>query len=133
MVDIRKFYADIQRTLKHERADNPVYDSLRASNACLKVFMSYNPDLKTVMESFADYWLKNYIENSEKLLEEPSTEKIDWLANILLLLEGELDSNQDFSAEDWSEIEDIINAEAEDIPIDVLTFIMSTLVERKKL
>ena len=134
MTDLGKFYADVQRCLKHERADNNGnYDGLRASRAIEKLFISYNRGLENIAEPLAEYWEQTYIQKSPKLAEEPQKANIDWLANVIALFDGQLEPDQNFSKKDWAEINDIVNAEAEDLPLDVLSSIMSTIVERKVL
>lgn len=132
MTDLGKFYADVQRCLKHERADhNGNYDGLRASRAIEKLFVSCNRGLENLTEPLAEYWEQTYILKSNKIEEEPQKANIDWLANMFALIDGELTADQNFSKKDWEEINDIVNAEAEDLPMDVLSSIMSTLVDRK--
>ena len=134
MTDLGKFYADVQRCLKHERADhNGNYDGLRASRAIEKLFVSYNRGLENITEPLAEYWEQTYIQKSPKLAEEPQKANIDWLANVIALFDGQLEPNQGFSKKDWAEINDTVNAEAEDLPLDVFSTIMSTIVERKVL
>lgn len=134
MKDLGKFYADVQRCLKHERADNNGnYDGLRASRSVEKLFVSYNKGLECITEPLAEYWEQTYILKSKDIKEEPQKCNIDWLANILALIDGELEPEEDFTKKDWAEINDIVNAEAEDLPIEVLSSIMSAIVERKVL
>ena len=134
MTDLGKFYADVQRCLKHERADhNGNYDGLRASRAIEQLFISYSRGLENIAEPLAEYWEQTNIQKSPKLGEEPQKANIDWLANVIALFDGQLEPDQNFSKKDWSEINDIVNAEAEDLPLDVLSYIMSTIVERKVL
>lgn len=134
MTDLGKFYADVQRCLKHERADhNGNYDGLRASRAIEKLFISYSRGLECIAEPLAEYWEQTYIQKSTNLAEEPQKTNIDWLANVLALFDGQLEPDQNFSKKDWAEINDTVNAEAEDLPLDVLSSIMSTIVERKVL
>lgn len=134
MIDLGKFYADVQRCLKHERADNNGnYDGLRACRAVKKLFVSYFRGLENIAEPLAEYWEQTYILQSKNLEDEPQKSNIDWLANVIALINGELEADRNFPQKDWVEINNVVNAEAEDIPIDVLSSIMSTLVERKVL
>ena len=134
MTDLGKFYADVQRCLKHERADNNGnYDGLRASRAVEKLFVSCSRGLECIAEPLAEYWEQTYIQKSTNIAEEPQKKNIDWLANVLALFDGELEPEQDFSKKDWTEISDTVNAEAENLPLEVLSSIMSTIVERKVL
>ena len=134
MSDIRKFYADVQRCLKHERSDIPGgYDGLHAAKAVGKVFVSYNADLGSLPVAIADYWEQHYITESENLAAEPTEAHIDWLAFVLSFIDGEADAEQDIPIEDWNELAELVNSEAADLPIDVLSGMMSVLLERSVL
>ena len=89
--------------------------------------------MENIAEPLAEYWEQTYIQKSPNLAEEPQKANIDWLANVIALIDGQLEPNQNFSKKDWAEINDIVNAEAEDLPLDVLSSIMSAIVERKVL
>ena len=131
MIDIQKFLADTQRILKHDRSDNNgLYNGERASKAVAKHFISCNPGLSAVPDSLADYWLKNKILASKKIDSEPSESSIDWLADAFEILQGTCPENCHFNKKDWTELKDIMNAEADDLPIDFLTDSMSIIVEK---
>ncbi len=133
MIDLKRFYSETQRCLKHERSEQDVYDGLAASRAVASVFVSFNKGLGELPNALASYWMDTYIKSAEDLSKEPTQEHIDWLASILTLIEGEFENHQDFSQKDWEEIRSLADSEAEDLPIDVLQNIMTVLVERKKL
>ena len=131
MADTRKFYADVQRCLKRERAAAAVYDGKKASKAVAALFMSYAADMGDLPRSMADYWEEKYIETSSSTDREPTPEHVDWLANCLSFMDGTMDSNQDFSVEDWKNIRDFVNYEAEVLPLTELSAMMTTLVKKK--
>ena len=133
MIDLGKFYADVQRCLKHERADNNEnYDGLRACRAVKKLFVSYFRGLENIAEPLAEYWEQTYILQSKNLEDEPQ-KQYRLARKCYRLINGELEADRNFPQKDCVEINNVVNAEAEDIPIDVLSSIMSTLVERKVL
>lgn len=128
MIDIGKFYADVQRALKHYRASTNNYDGIMASEAVAKVFVATNRDIEQLMQSFVELWLTHYIKPSTNLQAEPSAEHIDWLANLLMLIDGDGDAKL-LPHEDLVEIGQIVNSEAEDIPLEILSAIMTRLVD----
>ena len=133
MADVRKFYADVQRIQKHTRAKYSGSNPSAVTNQVMDLFKSYARDLGDLPASVLEYWKKIYIDCSPHPEEEPRQEHIDWLAAVLSFFDGDLDSDQDIPLKDWRELANLINYEAEDIPIDVLSSMMSTLVEKKAL
>lgn len=134
MSDIRKFYADVQRCLKHERSDFPGgYNGLHAAKYVEKIFVSYNADLGSLPVSIAELWESRYITVSADSDTEPTTAHIDWLAAILSFMDGELLDDIEIPMQDWKDIAELISCEAEDLPIDVLTSMMTILVEKSVL
>lgn len=133
MADIRKFYADVQRCLKHERAASPKYNGIKAAKAVANLFLSYSADMGDLPRSMMQYWEEKYIQTSSAPDNEPTPEHVDWLANCLSFMDGTMDSTQDFSPEDWKEIKDFVNYEAEALPLTELSAMMTTLVSKKVL
>ncbi len=133
MADLRKFYADIQRIQKHTRAKYSAHNSAAVTSQVADLFESYTRGLGNLPLSILEYWKKTYIEGSSSPDAEPREANIDWLAVVLNFLDGELEGDQDIPLKDWKELATLINYEAEDIPIDVLSTMMSTLVEKKAL
>lgn len=132
MLDLHKFYADVKRCLKRERASG-TYNALHAARAVAALFTSYNADMPLLMHSLADHWFASYIERSACPESEPTDEHIEWLATALSFVAGDMESDQNFCKKDWAVIRDIVSAEAEDLPIDVLSGMMTILVSRKVL
>ena len=131
MADTRKFYADVQRCLKRERAAAAVYDGKKASKAVADLFLSYASGMGDLPRSMMQYWEEKYIQTSSALDNEPTPEHVDWLANCLSFMDGTMDSSQDFSSEDWKELKDFVNYEAEELPLTELSVMMTTLVNKK--
>ncbi len=140
MNSIEKFYTDVNRIVKHDRANNAGnYDGKRACKAVSKLFISLNKDLGELPTYIADYWENTYINASQSIQEEPSVKSTTWLAAALALLEGNFFSSASdqektaFSIDDWKELCKIVNYEAEDLPLDLLTSLMSVFTEKKVL
>ncbi len=137
---IEKFYADVKRILKHDRADNAGnYDGIRASKSIAKHFVSLYKDLGELPFCIADYWEQTYILTAKATQDEPSEKNVTWLAAALALLEGNFSQNasdqekEAFSTDDWKELCKLVNYEAEDLPLGLLTSLMSTFTEKKVL
>ena len=125
MTDIQKFYADVQRILKHDRAEHSDTDGIRTSTAITCLFEKEITGLGSIPRETALYWLRRYIEQSPELESEPTASHIDWLAGALSLLQGDTEGTEVFTAEDWKELKDIVNYEAEVIPLETLSQLMS--------
>lgn len=131
MTDIQKFYADVQRIQKHDRADNGgQYDGLRTCKAIDKLFVSQFRNLGDLPQSFADYWDSKYIQNSTNLNQEPTPDHVDWLASALCLLDGTDSVDIQFSKEDWKELCKMVTYEAEDLPLDLLESLMTIFLSK---
>lgn len=134
MDDIQKFYSDIEKIKKHERADNGGnYDGLRVCNTICDFFEKNNSSLAGLGTSFAGYWMDTYINSSEKMEEEPTAEHIDKLAAMQSLLEGSTDYTECLTQDDWKELCSLTNYEAEDLPIEILNDLMIIFVDKKAL
>ncbi len=140
MDTIEKFYSDAKRIIKYDRANNAgAYDGFRASKQIGKHFISLYKDLGDLPYSIADYWEKTYIEQSTSTAEEPTEKNIIWLAAIIALLEGDFFQNASdlekkaLSHDDWKELCSLVNYEAEDLPLELLTSLMSVFTEKKVL
>ena len=131
MADLRKFYADVQRIQKHTRAKYSAHNPSEVTSQLMDLFESNTRGLGDLPHSILEYWKRSYIDTSSHPQNEPVQEHIDWLAVVLSFLDGELEPVQDIPLKDWKELAQLINYDAEDIPIDALSSMMSTLVEKK--
>ena len=130
MTNVDKFYSDVQRIKKYDRANNPSYDGLRASKAVVGLFENCNRDLGELPKSIGDYWLENYVQKSSDMSAEPTDEHVEWLLTVLSFFDGNLEGSKDLPKKDWKAIQELINYEAESLPIEVLTDLMKILVEK---
>ena len=133
MTDLQKFFSDVERIKKRERAEHSSYDSTRVVESVIELFISNNRDMISLASSFADYWQKTYIDTSSQREEEPTRENIDRLAAMQSLLDGETFATEILNAKDWKEISSLVNFEAEDIPIDMLEKMMMIFVDKQAL
>ena len=131
MTDIGKFLSDIQRIKKHDRQNhsgNPDYNRIfRDLNSLFLRSTSCPADLA---RSVFEYWENEYVFNSQNQKEEPSEENSQKLAAMLAFLEDSDEFQSVLTQKDWQELRDLINYEAEDLPVDILQSLMRVLVEK---
>ena len=131
MTDIGKFLSDIQRIKKHDRQNNggnPDYNRIfRDLNSLFLRSTSCPADLA---RSVFEYWENEYVFNSQNQKEEPSEENSQKLAAMLAFLEDSDEFQSVLTQKDWQELGDLVNYEAEDLPVDILQSLMRVLVEK---
>ena len=131
MTDIGKFLSDIQRIKKHDRQNNggnPDYNRIfRDLNSLFLRSTSCPADLA---RSVFEYWENEYIFNSQNQKEEPSEENSQKLAAMIAFLEDSDEFQSVLAQKDWQELRDLVNYEAEDLPVDILQSLMRVLVEK---
>ena len=131
MTDIGKFLSDIQRIKKHDRQNNggnPDYNRIfRDLNSLFLRSTSCPADLA---RSVFEYWENEYIFNSQNQKEEPSEENSQKLAAMLAFLDDSDEVQSVLTQKDWQELRDLVNYEAEDLPVDILQSLMRVLVEK---
>lgn len=131
MTDIGKFLSDIQRIKKHDRQNhsgNPDYNRIfRDLNSLFLRSTSCPADLA---RSVFEYWENEYIFSSQNQKEEPSEENSQKLAAMLAFLEDSDEFQSVLTQKDWQELGDLVNYEAEDLPVDILQSLMRVLVEK---
>lgn len=130
MTNTDKFLADVKRIIKRNRSENSSYDGKSCSSQVAQLFCSYNKDLGDLPSSIMEYWMNTYILSSSQMEEEPTREHQDWLADVLEFLAGEEGDFKSLTQEDWVSLRDLINYEAEDLPVEVLSSLMGVLLER---
>ncbi|MFI3258145.1 MAG: hypothetical protein R3Y36_07610 [Spirochaetales bacterium] len=137
---VEKFYSDVRLIIKRDRSDNGGnYDSMRASKSIARHFISLNKDLGDLPQNITDYWISTYIERSDCPEKEPTEEHITWLGAATALLDGSFDEHASdeeksaFSKADWKELCELVNYEAEELPIDILSSLMTVFTDRKAL
>ena len=131
MTDIGKFLSNIQRIKKYDRQNNsgnPDYNRIfRELNSLFLRSTSCPADLA---RSVFEYWENEYIFNSQNQKEEPSEENSQKLAAMLAFLEDSDEFQNLLTQKDWQELGDLVNYEAEDLPVDILQSLMRVLVEK---
>ena len=125
-----KFYADIQRILKYDRANNNGnFNPERACKEIAKRFSTSYKNFGSLPEGISQYWIDSILLNSKTPETEPTEETLNWILDADDFLSGEKEKKYCFSAKDWEEIRELVNAEACDLDIDLLSDLMSIIVE----
>lgn len=128
---IQKFYSDVEKIKKHNRDSSGVLcvDAVVAQSADL--FERSNRGLQGLSHSLAEYWISEYVQpelNSK--MNDVSSGAVEKLCALYAFLNNE-DDTDCLTAQDWQYIADAVNAEAEELPMDVLSQMSSTLVDKK--
>lgn len=131
MTNVEKFRADVARSLKHVRADNNGrYDSQKAVKDVVALFLRASSLQGSLASSLAEYWQKTYIDESQNPNDEPTEENINRLCAIFSFLENSHEYEESLNDDDWRMISELVNYEAEDLPIETLQSLMETIVEK---
>lgn len=130
-MDTQKFLADIQKIKKHDRADNGGhYDGKRVCEQIVKLFINNNRGMANLPREIADYWLNTYVMASADLVNEPSEVNTNKLVEFQLFLDGEEDSYANINSDDWENLRDFVNFEAEELDLDSLQNMMSIVLDK---
>ena len=131
MTYTEKFLSDIARAAKRERAENGSrYDAKKTCEKIARSFENAICDLGGLPRAVGDYWLSEYIDSSSDAENEPTRKHAEKLAAMLSFLRGE-DDTASLSPGDWKNLAELVQDEAETLPIESLSLLMSSLVEQK--
>ncbi|MCR5217265.1 hypothetical protein [Treponema sp.] len=130
MDSIQKFTSDIEKIKKFNRAQGGRYNGEKVCQEAAELLARSNPSIKELAMAAGDYWMQTYILSSPDLENEPSGANIDKLAAIHALLQGD-DQTDALEEGDWKELCSIVNAEAEDLPMDLLNELMSIFLDHQ--
>lgn len=129
MTDIRKFFADIERIKKHARQNNSGNcDYNLIQNELRNLFARTANCSNSLTDSIFSYWENEYIFKSENFSEEPSSFSLGKLGAILAFLDNRDEDEDLLSQDDWNELAELVNYEAEDLPVEMLQDLMKILV-----
>lgn len=129
MTDIRKFFADIERIKKHARQNNSgICDYNLIQNELRNLFARTANCSNSLTDSIFSYWENEYIFKSENFAEEPSPFSLGKLGAILAFLDNSDEDEDLLSQDDWNELAELVNYEAEDLPVEMLQDLMKILV-----
>ena len=131
---IQKFSSDVEKIKKHYRAEHQTYNGEEVCNQVAAFFEQQNRDVASLAHSYASYWKEAYILPSQNMEEEPTREHIDLLAGMMALLLDVEDSwqfTECFTQEDWKQLCQLTNYEAEDLPLELLSSLMKNFVDNQ--
>ena len=131
MTDIAKFLTDAKKILKFDRQNNSgKSDFDRIENNLRSLFDRSTSCPGQLPNTVFAYWVSEYVATSADMKAEPSDENLDRLAAMLAFLENSDEGQEVLTDDDWQEIGELVNVEAEDLPINVLQDLMSILVSK---
>ena len=131
MTDIAKFLTDAKKILKFDRQNNSgKSDFDRIENNLRSLFDRSTSCPGQLPNTVFAYWVSEYVATSADMKAEPSDENLDRLAAMLAFLENSDEGQEVLTDDDWQEIGELVNDEAEDLPINILQDLMSILVSK---
>ena len=133
MDSTQKFYSDIQKAIKHERAAGAAYNPRTAGQKAAELLSSYCRGLDSLTASIGEYWLKTCIDASSAPDAEPTEESIRRLTAFYAFLQGTVEDTQELTEQDWKELGTIVSCEAEDLPLELLNTLMTMIVDKQAL
>ncbi len=135
MDNIQKLYSDIEKIKKHNRNSSGTLDLNKVATQVSEMFQRNNRDFCDLPNSLAEYWVKTYVYPQIDLnANDLSQESVDKLCAMQAFLDNDIEDDTDcLTLDDWKQIAAFVNFEAEDMPIDLLSQMMSILVEKRAL
>ena len=123
MTKSEKFASDVQRIKKQSRSGDS-FDMNGALKNIERLFAAQEPQCKGLAAALFDWWKNEFARGPE--LEGGAVEK---LCDLQAFLCGEETSGA-LSTDDWRRVKDEVGYEAENLPLDLLSAMMKTVVER---
>lgn len=131
MTETEQFLADAKKIVRHERADNGGrYDGLRACRNVGALLERSNRALGALPQAVAEYWQQTYIAPSADAANEPSEANLHRLAALHAFLSGDDGSLDALSHDDFCQLQELVNDEAADLPLDALQAMMAVIVAK---
>ena len=128
---IQKFYSDIEKIKKHNRDASGKLNMLNTRNQIVNLFENNNRGMCDLPHSLVEYWLSEYMEPElASGATEISTATIDKLAAMYAFLTEDSDT-ECLTDKDWKQLGEAVNYEAEDLRMERLSSLMTTLVEKR--
>lgn len=128
---VQKFYSDIEKIKKHNRDSSGKLNVAVVKNQIASLFENNNRGMCNLPQSLCDYWLTEYVDPElDSGATEISSAVIDKLCAMYSFLTGDSET-QALTEKDWQKIGEAVNYEADELDIELLTTLMSTLVEKR--
>lgn len=123
MTKSEKFSADLKRIKKANRSAS--YFNMNGALADIeRLFIGQNSQAKDLASSLFDWWRNEWARGPE--LEDFALEKLAAL-NAFLNQEEDVDA---LDQDDWKRVKDEVGYEAENLPLDLLSQMMQTVVSK---
>lgn len=126
MTNLDKYYSDADR-LASRGANRPKDEFAKA---LVQLFSSWSRDFEPIASALCGYWQGRYADTLDT--EAGKTAAVEWFGSLLSLFYEDFPRDKDFADDDWEEIRDTVSAEAESLDMDLVTSILSVIVERGK-
>lgn len=135
MDNIQKLYSDIEKIKKHNRDSSGKLDLTKVSSQISELFQRNNRNFYDLPNSLCEYWIKNYVNPEiDSASNDISQQAIEKICAMQAFLDNDIEKETDcLSDEDWKQIANAVNYEAEELPMDLLSQMMSILVEKRAL
>lgn len=131
MTETQKFKADAKRLIKYNRANNNGrLDIAQVCKDIVSLFIRTSSVPQTLSRSVAYYWQENYSDSLSQDENIPNEEQIEKLCAFLSFLENSDEDEDLISDSDWQELAELVNEEAETLPLEVLQDLMKILVSK---
>jgi len=129
MTDIDKFLSDADKLVARASATGKT-DTQKLAGEITRLFLIWSRDFGELGTNLSAYWIDEYTETLST--EEGRKRAVEWFGSILALLSDCFTKDMDFSDRDWEEIRDSISDEAENLDMELITSIMTIIVDRGK-
>ena len=131
MTNIEKFLTDLQKIVKRDRQNNSgKSDYNRFYKDIRNLFIRSTSCPTDLPGAVFEYWENEYVFKSNDVASEPSEENSNRLTALLAFLEDSDEYQELLTQNDWEELGQLVNYEAEDLPVDILQDLMKVLVSK---
>jgi hypothetical protein len=127
MTDIDKFYSDADRIVAKAGAPGSG-GAAKLASELTRHFLVWTRDYGDVGTDMASWWMEHYAETLGT--ESGRKNAVEWFGSLLALLSNNFTAEMDFPDADWEEIRDTVSACADDLDMDIITTIMTVIVDR---
>lgn len=136
MTNIQRFYTNVERAIKNGCVASGGTYGLQ--EACADAARLFEHDCAanipaSLAAAAADYWKKTYIDTAQSAELSTLREKIGILGGLLAFFEGSEEDAAALSDADWQELAEMVNCNADEMPIEILQSLMATLVSKNAL
>jgi len=129
MTNIDKFYSDGDRLMSKAGAPGS-QDVKKLAAELSRLFLGWTRDFGELGANLSTYWIDEYADTLSTA--EGRKAAVEWFGALLALLSDCFTADMNFSDRDWEEIRENVSAEAGDLDMDLVSSIMTVIVEHGK-